>query len=257
MPHCRNLAGHCPGSHCCGDCLFPEGSAPHSLKADHQFKALEIKRAGRCINQIATEHILFLLTEYKSRDLLFFITLKKIFPEYTQGGKQAVMWFAIIYRMQKFSILKPKFTICFWQHFCTIISTYSPHSNYGLYSWAHKVHIYMQNSIQASCILFATPNLYCLMSLFCVYANKHIYCNTNPKQKYISKEIQGLLITKTERYILPLGLSQELPHCRRLASVRISMTRVANSWALNLANFWRPWFFWGAKHKKGKTWHHC
>ena len=59
----------------------------------------------------------------------------------------------------------------------------------------------------------------------------------NPTQKNISKEIQGLLKIKAERYIVPLGLSQELPHCRRLASVRISITRVANSLALNLANF--------------------
>lgn len=61
MPHYRNLAGHCPGSHCYGDCLFPsEGSAPHFLKTDHQIKGLEIKHDLRvshsCLNQIAKKH---------------------------------------------------------------------------------------------------------------------------------------------------------------------------------------------------------
>lgn len=48
----------------------------------------------------------------------------------------------------------------------------------------------------------------------------------------------------------PLGLSQELPHCRRLASFRISITKVANSLALNLANFWRPWTTHFKRHGK-------
>lgn len=36
MPRCHNPAGQCPGCHCYVDCLFPEGSAQHSLKAEHQ-----------------------------------------------------------------------------------------------------------------------------------------------------------------------------------------------------------------------------
>lgn len=38
----------------------------------------------------------------------------------------------------------------------------------------------------------------------------------------------------------PLGLATEFPCCRRLASLRMSITRVANSCALNLASFCRP-----------------
>lgn len=38
----------------------------------------------------------------------------------------------------------------------------------------------------------------------------------------------------------PLELATEFPCCRRLASLRMSITRVANSWALNLASFCRP-----------------
>lgn len=39
----------------------------------------------------------------------------------------------------------------------------------------------------------------------------------------------------------PLGLATEFPLCRRLASLRMSITRVANSCALNLASFCRPY----------------
>lgn len=110
MPHCRNLAGHCPDSRCYGDCLFPEGSAPRFLKADHQIKGLGIKQAllagGSCLNQTAKDHILFSLAECTPKSL----------PEYAQGSKQAVMWFAITYRMQGFLLLKPQITICVW-HF--------------------------------------------------------------------------------------------------------------------------------------------
>lgn len=157
MPHCHNRAGHCPGSHCYGGCLFPEGSAPRSLKADHQIKALEIKQAwllatGSCINQIAKEHILFSFTESKNKKKDFFIKPWTI--------KQAVMWFLIIHRMQKFILLKPQSAICVWHSVRTNISTYGPHWNRGLIiAEAHMVHIYMQNSIPNSCILFATANL--------------------------------------------------------------------------------------------------
>lgn len=39
----------------------------------------------------------------------------------------------------------------------------------------------------------------------------------------------------------PLGLATEFPCCLRLASLNMSITRVANSCALNLASFCRPW----------------
>lgn len=39
----------------------------------------------------------------------------------------------------------------------------------------------------------------------------------------------------------PLGLPIEFPCCLRLASLNISITRVVNSCALNLASFCRPW----------------
>lgn len=39
----------------------------------------------------------------------------------------------------------------------------------------------------------------------------------------------------------PLGLASEFPCCLRLASLNMSITRVANSCALNLASFCRPW----------------
>lgn len=43
---------------------------------------------------------------------------------------------------------------------------------------------------------------------------------------------------------LPCGkMSDEVVgHCRRLASERMSMIRVANSLGLKRASFWRPWF---------------
>lgn len=45
---------------------------------------------------------------------------------------------------------------------------------------------------------------------------------------------------KPKTFRSPLTLSGEFPCWRRLASVKISMTSVANSCALNLASFWRP-----------------
>lgn len=40
---------------------------------------------------------------------------------------------------------------------------------------------------------------------------------------------------------LPFELERELPCCLLLASLRMSITSVANSWALNRANFCLPW----------------
>lgn len=36
MPHCHNLVDRCLGSHCCGDCLSPEGSAQCYLMAERK-----------------------------------------------------------------------------------------------------------------------------------------------------------------------------------------------------------------------------
>lgn len=52
----------------------------------------------------------------------------------------------------------------------------------------------------------------------------------------------------TAPHASPVGLSRLFPCCRRLASPRMSMSKVANSLALNLASFCRPW---GQEREKG------
>lgn len=49
-----------------------------------------------------------------------------------QAKNKAVMLFAIAYRMHRFSLLKPQFTVCVCLDFCINITTHSPHSNCGL-----------------------------------------------------------------------------------------------------------------------------
>lgn len=49
----------------------------------------------------------------------------------------------------------------------------------------------------------------------------------------------SFISSKTRQFLSPLT-SGEFPCWRRFASVKMSITRVANSWALNLASFCRP-----------------
>lgn len=76
MPRYRNLAGHYPGPHYCGDRLVPEGSAPHYLKAEPKIKGLGIKQ--QCWLQAAVSVPFYLLNPtpsilYSDRLQLFLV----------------------------------------------------------------------------------------------------------------------------------------------------------------------------------------
>lgn len=123
---------------------------------------------------------------------------------------------------------------------------HGPHLNF-----IHIFYIRMQNSVLAFSILSPQSNLGFLHCWLSVSSLIFVYVLTStftaiqtiiePKTKVHYQDISKSVKNKNWTPFPPLRLSQELPHCRCLASVRISITRVANSWALNLANFWRPW----------------